>query len=150
MPSYSTQKLTPTRPYLVRALYEWLEDNQFTPYLMVDATKKNVKVPMQYVHDGRIVLNIASRAVGKMSMNNDFIHFHARFGGVSQEIWVPLAAVVGIYAKEDGTHGIFFDPSEYDGFEDASANPQANSDATPTEGQKQPARENTAGLKIIK
>ncbi|MER2163379.1 MAG: ClpXP protease specificity-enhancing factor SspB, partial [Psychrobacter alimentarius] len=63
--------ITPTRPYMVRALYQWIEDNDLTPYLMVDATAENVQIPTEHVQDGRIVLNIASRATGNMSMEND-------------------------------------------------------------------------------
>ncbi|MGO3271932.1 MAG: ClpXP protease specificity-enhancing factor, partial [Psychrobacter sp.] len=108
--------ITPTRPYMVRALYQWIEDNALTPYLMVDATAENVQVPTEHIQDGRIVLNVASRATGNMSMENDYIHFSARFGGVSQEIWVPLSAVMGIYAKEN-QQGMFFDPKEYDNYQ---------------------------------
>ena len=111
--SEETTSVTPTRPYMVRALYQWIEDNALTPYLMVDATADNVQIPKEHVQDGRIVLNIASRATGNMSMGNDYINFSARFGGVSQEIWVPLTAVLGIYAKEN-SQGMFFDPNEYD------------------------------------
>ena len=107
--------ISPTRPYMVRAIYQWIEDNQLTPYLMVDATADNVQIPNEHVQDGRIVLNIASRATGNMSMENDYINFSARFGGVSQEIWVPLKAVLGIYAKEN-SQGMFFDPNEYDNY----------------------------------
>lgn len=137
-----SETLTPTRPYMVRALYQWIEDNELTPYLMVDATAKNVQVPKQYVQDGRIVLNIASRATGNMTMQNDFIHFNARFGGVSQEIWVPLSAVMGIYAKEN-SQGMFFDPSEYEYYQ-----PEAESEA-PAAAPK-PKRDNKAGLKVLK
>ena len=106
-------QLTPTRPYMVRAIFEWLEDNNLTPHIMVDTTQPNVTVPVEYVQDGRIVLNIASRATGNLVINNDFINFHARFGGVSQELWVPMQAVMGIYAREN-SQGMFFDPTEYD------------------------------------
>ena len=109
--SDNNPSITPTRPYMVRAIYQWIEDNALTPYLMVDATAKNVKIPTEHVQDGRIVLNIASRATGNMSMQNDYINFSARFGGVSQDIWVPLIAVLGIYAKEN-SQGMFFDPNE--------------------------------------
>ncbi|WP_169391853.1 MULTISPECIES: ClpXP protease specificity-enhancing factor [Psychrobacter] len=137
-----SEALTPTRPYMVRALYQWIEDNELTPYLMVDATAKNVQVPRQYVQDGRIVLNIASRATGNMVMQNDYIHFNARFGGVSQEIWVPLNAVLGIYAKEN-SQGMFFDPSEYENYQ-----PESESE-TPAAPPK-PKRDNKAGLKVLK
>lgn len=131
--------LTPTRPYMVRAIYEWLEDNALTPYLMVDATKPNISVPVEYVKDGRIVLNIASTATGHMQMDNEYIHFHARFGGVSRELWVPMPAVMGIYAKENSQAGIFFDPNEYDHYPE-------NQLAEPEETE---TYENTAGLRLL-
>lgn len=140
--------LTPTRPYMVRAIYQWIEDNYLTAYLMVDATLPNVQVPTEYVQGGRIVLSIASRAVGNMQMENDYIHFNARFGGVSREIWVPLAAVIGIYAKEN-SQGMFFDPHEYDNSveQDSSSEAASKKSAdTPTRHK----RENKAGLKILK
>lgn len=141
-----TTSITPTRPYMVRALYQWIEDNEFTPYLMVDATAENVQVPTEHVQDGRIVLNIASRATGNMSMENDYINFSARFGGVSQEIWVPLTAVMGIYAKEN-SQGMFFDPKEYDNYEpeEDTTTAKKSSSATP-----KPKRDNKAGLKVLK
>ena len=137
-------QLTPTRPYMVRAIFEWLEDNNLTPHIMVDTTQPNVTVPAEYVQDGRIVLNIASRATGNLVINNDFINFHARFGGVSQELWVPMQAVMGIYAREN-SQGMFFDPTEYD---NAPQSENASQPAESTEAQR-PKRENKAGLKIL-
>lgn len=142
-----TTSITPTRPYMVRALYQWIEDNDLTPYLMVDATAENVQIPTEHVQDGRIVLNIASRATGNMSMENDYIHFSARFGGVSQDIWVPLTAVLGIYAKEN-SQGMFFDPKEYDNYQPAGDSPVAAKNS-PTAAPK-PKRDNKAGLKVLK
>lgn len=139
--------ITPTRPYMVRALYQWIEDNALTPYLMVDATTENVQIPREHVQDGRIVLNIASRATGNMSMENDYIHFSARFGGVSQEIWVPLTAVMGIYAKEN-SQGMFFDPKEYEGYQ-PEEDSTVTADKSPTAAPK-PKRDNKAGLKVLK
>ncbi|WP_201615796.1 ClpXP protease specificity-enhancing factor [Psychrobacter urativorans] len=142
-----TTSITPTRPYMVRALYQWIEDNALTPYLMVDATADNVQIPTEHVQDGRIVLNIASRATGGMSIENDFIHFSARFGGVSQEIWVPITAVLGIYAKEN-SQGMFFDPNEYDNYKpdsDATATSKPSAKTAP-----KPKRDNKAGLKVLK
>ena len=138
-------QLTPTRPYKVRAIFEWLEDNNLTPHIMVDTTQPNVTVPVEYVQDGRIVLNIASRATGNLVINNDFINFHARFGGVSQELWVPMQAVMGIYAREN-SQGMFFDPTEYDNAPQSEIN--ASQPAESTEVQR-PKRENKAGLKIL-
>ncbi|MGP5360435.1 ClpXP protease specificity-enhancing factor [Psychrobacter celer] len=138
-----TTSLTPTRPYMVRALYQWIEDNALTPYLMVDATAKNVQVPTEHVQDGRIVLNIASRATGNMRIDNDYIQFSARFSGVSQEIWVPLTAVMGIYAKEN-SQGMFFDPNEYDNYVPEEQH------TTPKADKPKPKRDNKAGLKVLK
>ncbi|SDC27451.1 ClpXP protease specificity-enhancing factor [Acinetobacter boissieri] len=107
-------QLTPTRPYLARGIYEWICDNQLTPYLLVDATQPNTDVPLQFVKDGQIVLNTAPHAVHQLNMSNDAITFSARFGGVSKHIYVPFVALIGIYAKENG-QGLFFDPTEYDG-----------------------------------
>lgn len=104
--------LTPTRPYLARAIYEWICDNNLTPYLLVDATKPYTDVPTQFIQDGQIVLNIVPHAVHKLNMSNDVVTFSARFGGVSRDIYVPFNAVLGLYAKENG-QGLFFDPEEY-------------------------------------
>lgn len=133
--------LTPTRPYLVRAIYQWLEDNLLTPYLMVDTSQPNVSVPTEYIQDNRIVLNIASRATGNLQINNDYIHFNARFGGVSRKLWIPMPAVMGIYAKEN-SQGMFFDPNEY-----ADYQPEDNNNQ-PKE-KTRPKRQNTAGLRIL-
>ena len=138
-------QLTPTRPYMVRAIFEWLEDNNLTPHIMVDTTQPNVTVPVEYVQDGRIVLNIASRATGNLVINNDFINFHARFGGVSQELWVPMQAVMGIYAREN-SQGMFFDPTEYDNAPQSDIN--ASQPAESPDAQR-PKHENKAGLKIL-
>ena len=104
--------LTPTRPYLARAIYEWICDNNLTPYLLVDATKPYTDVPTQFIQDWQIVLNIVPHAVHKLNMSNDAVTFSARFGGVSRDIYVPFNAVLGLYAKENG-QGLLFDPEEY-------------------------------------
>ncbi|RKG36022.1 ClpXP protease specificity-enhancing factor [Acinetobacter guerrae] len=104
--------LSPTRPYMARAIYEWICDNQLTPHLLVDATQPYTSVPEQFVKDGQIVLNIAPHAVHQFQMSNDAISFSARFGGVARDIYVPISALMGIYARENG-QGLFFDPDEY-------------------------------------
>lgn len=103
--------MTPSRPYLVRAIYEWLVDNNSTPYLLVDATQANVRVPTQHVKDGKIVLNIAPHAVKDLFMRNEGISFSARFGGVPMMVSAPMSAVAAIYARENG-QGMFFDNTE--------------------------------------
>lgn len=104
--------LTPTRPYLARAIYEWICDNNLTPYLLVDATQPYTDVPQQFVQDGQIVLNLAPHSVHMLNMSNDAITFSARFSGVSKDLYIPMNAVLGLYARENG-QGLFFDPDEY-------------------------------------
>jgi stringent starvation protein B len=104
-------KMTSTRPYLVRALYEWIVDNQCTPYLLVNALDPATRVPQEYVKDGQIILNLSPTAIRGLVMDNERIEFSARFGGVARSLYVPLSAVMAIYAKENGK-GMFFDPSE--------------------------------------
>ena len=90
------------RPYLLRALNEWINDNGMTPYLLVDAARDDVQVPPGTVKDGKVVLNIAPRAVAQLLMDNQGVSFMARFGGVSQSVYVPVGAVLAIYAQETG------------------------------------------------
>jgi stringent starvation protein B len=99
--------MTSNRPYLLRALYEWISDNGLTPYLLVDAAAEQVRVPPGAAKDGRVVLNIAARAVTQFEIGNDRVVFLARFGGVSQQVFVPMAAVLAIYAQENG-QGMMF------------------------------------------
>ena len=94
--------MTSNRPYLIRAVYEWINDNGMTPYLLVDAAYPGIMVPVQAIKDGRVVLNVAARAVTQLSLGDQEIHFLARFGGVSQSVRVPVAAVQAVYAQESG------------------------------------------------
>ncbi len=107
-------QLSPRRPYLLRAFYEWLLDNQLTPHLVVDVMMPGVNVPMEYARDGQIVLNIAPRAVGNLELANDEVRFNARFGGVPRQVNVPLAAVLAIYARENGAGTMFEPEAAYD------------------------------------
>ncbi|MCC2636718.1 MAG: peptidase [Moraxellaceae bacterium] len=104
--------MTPSRPYFVRAIYEWLNDNNLTPYVLVDATRPGVQVPMAFVKEGRIVLNVAAGAVRDLFLRNEDIGFSARFGGVPMQVFVPMGAVLAIYAQENG-QGMFFDEEDY-------------------------------------
>ncbi|EOW6735277.1 ClpXP protease specificity-enhancing factor [Cronobacter dublinensis] len=107
-------QLSPRRPYLLRAFYEWLLDNQLTPHLVVDVTLPGVLVPMEYARDGQIVLNIAPRAVGNLELANDEVRFNARFGGIPRQVTVPLAAVLAVYARENGAGTMFEPEAAYD------------------------------------
>lgn len=96
-----------SRPYLARALYEWLLDNELTPYLVVDATLPGVEVPRQFVQNGQIVLNVAPTAVRDLFMENQAIGFNARFGGQPMQVMVPTPALIAIYARENGVGMVF-------------------------------------------
>lgn len=98
-----------TKPYLLRAIYEWCTDNGYTPYLAA-AVDAHTLVPREFVKNGEIVLNISFTATSSLKMDNDFINFHARFGGVSREISIPVENVVAIYARENG-QGMAFEVS---------------------------------------
>lgn len=106
--------MTPTRPYFLRAIYDWIVDNDCTPYLAVYADAPGVEVPREYVENGEITLNVAPSAVANFQMDNDFVMFSARFNGVSQVITVPIAAVLGVFAKENGQGMAFPEEPAYE------------------------------------
>ncbi|OUS30592.1 ClpXP protease specificity-enhancing factor [Thalassotalea sp. 42_200_T64] len=99
--------MTSNKPYLIRAFYDWILDNELTPYIAVDANYPNVMVPEQYIEDGQIVLNITPGSVGAISMTGEVIEFSARFGGKVQQLYVPFEAVGAIYARENGVGSSF-------------------------------------------
>lgn len=107
--SNDASTMTPSRPYIMRALYEWIVDNDCTPYLLVDAKRPGVEVPTQYVKDGQIVLNVSPSAVVELLIGNEWISFNGRFGGAPTDILLPVSAVLGIYARENG-QGMVFEP----------------------------------------
>lgn len=100
-------KMTANRPYLLRAFYEWIVDNNCTPYLVVDATFDRVKVPTQFIQNGQIVLNVTPSAVGNLQLGNDAVTFNARFGGQPFALYIPVNAVLAIYARENGAGTVF-------------------------------------------
>lgn len=133
--------MTPSRPYLIRALHEWITDNQHTPYIVVDAGVQGVDVPQDFVSDGQIVLNISMTAVQQLSLDNDAVNFSARFGGVPMQVYVPAIAVMAIYSKETG-QGMSF------GREPGAPQPP---DQTPPPGSPQKkAKTNRPSLKVVK
>ncbi|GAA5218895.1 ClpXP protease specificity-enhancing factor [Corallincola platygyrae] len=101
--------MTPSRPYLLRAFYEWLVDNHLTPHIVVDASVAGVQVPKQYVKHGQIVLNVAPHAVGQLELGNDAVSFNARFGGAPMNVYLPIVSVTAIYARENGAGTVFAD-----------------------------------------
>lgn len=124
-----------TKPYMIRAIYEWCVDNGFAPHLVVQVDNET-RVPTAYVKDGEIVLNINYSAVKGLQMENEAISFAARFNGVSHNIHVPMAAVKGIFARENG-QGMFFEA-------DSSPPPPDAPSPVPGGGKKRPS------LKIVK
>ncbi|RAJ93905.1 stringent starvation protein B [Aliidiomarina maris] len=102
-------QMTPQRPYLLRALYDWLLDNQCTPHVVVDTEQAFVEVPQEHIQDGQIVLNIHPDAVTRFNMDLEHISFEARFSGSARRIWLPMAAIIAIYARENGA-GTMFEP----------------------------------------
>jgi stringent starvation protein B len=97
----------PRRPYLLRAMHEWISDNGWTPHLVVDAGFKGVEVPRQFVQDGKIVLNVSWSATDRLQLGNEDVSFGARFGGSSMQVRVPVAAVLALYARETQQGMIF-------------------------------------------
>jgi stringent starvation protein B len=95
------------RPYLLRAMHEWISDSNQTPHVVVDASMEGVEVPRQYVQGGKIILNVSSNATSMLSLGNEVVRFRARFGAATYDVSVPIAAVLGIYARETGQGMIF-------------------------------------------
>ena len=142
-----------TKPYLIRAIYEWCSDSGLTPYVVVkvDVT---TKVPMEYVKNGEIVLNLSPDATHKLTMGNDVIQFSARFGGVSREISLPIGAIGGIFAKESG-QGLFFETpanlgSAEGNAQTPSAQPDAPSETPPDNDGTHPQNGGRARLQVVK
>ena len=104
---FVTDSLKPRRPYLLRAMHEWIEDSGHTPHIVVDASVDGVSVPKEHVKDGKIILNISETAAHNLKLTNDSVSFRARFSGVPFDVWVPMKSVLGIYARETGQGMIF-------------------------------------------
>ncbi len=138
--------MNPSRPYLLRALYEWLLDNDATPYLLVDAQYRNVVVPEQFIEDGRIVLNLSPSAVRGLHIDDQALTFNARFGGVPMDVYVPIGAVAAIYAREDGQGmGFGMEPgAELYDVADEAPQPEPEPSQPERPAQKRPS------LKVVK
>jgi len=114
--------MTSSKPYIIRALYEWMGDNNFTPYLLLNAEMPGCVVPEEYIKDGKIILNIAAHVVHGLLLGNEAIEFKARFSGVARSIYAPMESVLAIYAKENG-EGMNF-PEETPPSGDAATTPK--------------------------
>lgn len=138
----STTELPSTRPYLIRALYDWCSENGFTPYVAVKVDA-SVQVPREYVQGGEIVLNVSMDATSSLKLGNDFIEFKARFGGKPREIMVPIHRVMAIYARENG-QGMAFPVSD-EPVEPAVLSVVDTADSTPPEAEDAPPPPSTSG-----
>ncbi len=125
------------KPYLIRGIYEWIADNHWTAYILVDAEHDSSNVPMQHVNDGKIILNIQNEAVQQLSLGNEFIEFNARFGGKPMQVSFLVESVLGIYAKENGQGMVF----------EANNNDEPPPESSPTPADEKPKRPN---LRIVK
>jgi stringent starvation protein B len=139
--------MTSSRPYIVRALYEWILENHCTPYVLVNAFYEGVEVPQAHVKDGQIILNVSPSAVQDLSVEDYAMEFRGRFGGIPKQVFVPIPAVMGIYAKENG-QGMMFE-TDNGGSEppepERTGNPEISSRGTPpTDSSKKPS------LKLVK
>ncbi|MEL1263747.1 ClpXP protease specificity-enhancing factor [Pseudoxanthomonas putridarboris] len=138
----STPPMTSHRPYLLRALNEWIADNGMTPHLLVDATQPGVQVPSSAVKEGKVVLNIAERAVVRLVIDNEAVSFTARFGGVSYPVHVPISAVLAIYSRETGQGMALPDDvgpaPEPDGDDEPPSPDTPPSDDAPATGKRPP------------
>jgi stringent starvation protein B len=131
------------RPYLLRAMHEWISDSNQTPHIVVDASIEGVEVPRQYVQGGKIILNVSSSATSMLSLGNEVVRFRARFGAATYDVSVPIVAVLGIYARETGQGMIF---SEADTPPQPPAPPSEPAPA-PTAGE---GKRSKPTLKVIK
>lgn len=138
--------MSSNRPYLLRAIYDWITDNQLTPYVLVDASVEGVRVPPQVIKNGQVVLNLAMRAVANLELGNDVIGFQARFSGVSQSIRIPVQAVLALYAQENG-QGMMF-PSEDGETPPPAPGPEDGGSGPPSEGGDKPRR--SPHLRVVK
>jgi stringent starvation protein B len=119
--------MTPSRPYLIRSLYEWILDNGMTPYVLVDVANEEVIVPQQYVENGRIVLNVNPSAVQNLQLGNELLELDARFSGQPMHVSVPVMSVIAIYARENGKGMVF---TEEDGGGDDTPPPEPEKEET--------------------
>jgi len=139
------------RPYLLKAFYEWIVDSDCTPYIAVDAHYPGVEVPQQFVTDGQIVLNIAPRAVNQFEMADTHLQLSTRFGGIPMDIHVPLGAIIGIYAHENGQGMVF----ELEDPQDDPPPPKPKGPTVVTSGKKSPQKKTSQSktkpsLRVVK
>jgi stringent starvation protein B len=133
MTETSTTEMNSSRPYLMRAIYDWIVDNKLTPYLLVNAGEPDVQVPVEHINNGKIILNVDPNAVQDLDMSGVDISFSARFSGKPTQVSLPISAALAIYARENGRGMVFNDDDE-----------------TPTDPNGEKDKSNTPNLRIVK
>ncbi len=141
--------MTSSRPYLLRALLDWISDNALTAHLLVDATRPDVSVPAQFIQDGKITLNIGPSAVQGLEMGNEAISFSARFAGKPMQVYVPVGAVLAIFARENG-QGMMFGNEPGDDLASPESVDSPDSAAPPNEPDKPAKKRRGPSLKVVK
>lgn len=139
--------MTSPKPYLVRAYHEWILENNMVPYVVVNAVARGVNVPTEFVQDGKIILNIAPDAALQLQINNDYISFSARFSGKLRDVYVPVYAILAIYARETGK-GTIFDLEE--SFADTNNNPSYTTSSAEDSLSVTPPKPSKPKLTIVK
>lgn len=143
--------MKPRRPYLLRALHEWITDSGDTPHIVVDATDESVIVPRQYVKDGKIVLNVSMSATQFLNLGNEVVSFEARFSGTSFSVQVPIKSVLGIYARETGQGMIFPEgDADPDPSDKTPSPPSPPTGPGPGQGRNAAAEEKRSKFKVVK
>lgn len=144
--------MTSTRPYLIRAFYDWIVDNDCTPHIVVNAEFLGTEVPREYIDSGQIVLNIAMSAVQALELSNETISFQARFGGIARSVNIPTNAVMAIYAKENGRGMVFTEEDNNDNEEPPPPTTKINiKDSGASKGKKsERSNSNRSHLTVIK
>lgn len=137
--------MTSSRPYLIRALYEWIVDNEFTPYMLVDTSLDVVEVPRAFVENGRIILNISPEATHSLVLGNKAVTFNARFSGTAMDVHVPVVSVLAIYARENGQGMMFGDQDD-----NPPPDPGNGSKIDKEKSLKAPPEAKRPNLKIVK
>ncbi len=135
--------MTSSQPYLIRAIYDWVIENGFTPYLLVNAENDYAMIPRDFVEDGKIILNINPSAISDLQLGNDYIMFNARFSGKAMEVSVPVVAVLAIYARENG-QGMMFDENN------TNLPPTPPENPTPPVKPEPPKKSQRPQLKVVK
>lgn len=153
--------MTSNQPYLLRAFYDWIVDNQLTPYIVVNALDERVEVPQEFVQGGQIVLNVSPAACVNFALDLEYLSFQARFGGVPRQLSMPCSAVMAIYARENGAGTVFATEEELSEGARRKESPETSSDSTqdadtplsdkaPSGDNNTPPKKGKPNLKIIK